>query len=107
MGITREDLIPTLIENTTMKKVFRDGIHVQYDITPNDGYVLHDAVWDVPVYDEEGNETGDIVLGYRTYTASVGANYDFDVNPRGFYAVLESSVPADQIFGVTTTPEVS
>lgn len=107
MAITREDLIPTLIENTTMQTVFNNGKHVGYEITPNDGYVLHDTVWDVPVYDEEGNETGEIVLGYRTYTASVGANYDFDANPRGFYAVLESSVPADQIFGVTTAPEVS
>ena len=97
--ITREDLNPTLIENTNMKKVFRDGVHVQYEITPNSGYVLHDKTYDEPVFDEEGNETGEVILGFRVYTASCAANYDFATNPREFYAVPESDVPADQIFG--------
>jgi hypothetical protein len=44
-------------------------------------------------------ETGEIILGYRTSTASCPASYDFTTNPREFYAVLESSIPADQIFG--------
>lgn len=101
MAITREDLNPTLIENTSMKKVFRDGVHVQYDITPNEGYVLHDNLYDNPVLNEEtGEET--IVLGYRVSTASVAARYDFEANPRELYAVLATDVPADQIFG---TPE--
>lgn len=103
MAITREDLNPTLIENTSMKKVFRDGVHVQYDITPNEGYVLHDKNYDMPVFDEAtGMETGEIVLGYRVSTASVAARYDFEANLRELYAVLASDVPADQIFG---TPE--
>lgn len=108
MAITREDLIPSLIENTSMKKVFRDGIHVQYDITPNEGYVLHDSTYDTPILVEgTGEETGEVVLGYRVSTASVAARYDFEANPRELYAVLASDVPADQIFGTTEpTPEV-
>ncbi len=98
--ITREDLIPTLIENTTMQKIFMNGTHVQYSITPNSGYVLHDKDFDLPVYDEEtGEETGEVILGYRTYMATCSASYDFATNPREFYAVPENDVPADQIFG--------
>lgn len=99
MVITREDLTTSLIENTSMKKVFHDDAHVQYEITPNEGYVLHDNTYDTPVFDEETfTETGEVVLGYRTSTASVSARYDFEANLRELYAVLATDVPADQIF---------
>jgi hypothetical protein len=98
MVITKED-IATLIPNTSMQKVYRDGVFNTYYITPNEGYVLHDKAYDAPVYDDYGNETGEIILGYRTSQASCPASYDFTANPREFYAVLASSVPADQIFG--------
>lgn len=99
---TREDVIPTLIENTTMQKVFRDGEHLVFEITPNSGYVLHDKRYDSPAYDEiTFEETGEIILGYRTSTASCPANYDFVANPDEFYAVPANEVPADQIFGET------
>lgn len=102
MAIIREDLNPTLIENTSMQKIYRDGVHVQYGITPNENYVLHDITYDEPVYDEEtGDETGEVILGYRLSTATCSASYDFTTNPREFYAVPESSVPADQICDVT------
>lgn len=102
-----ENLIPTLIENTTMLKVFNDNGNLRnYRITPNAGYVLHDKGLDNVIFDEEGNETGEIILGYRTSTASVGANYDFTVNEREFYAVLATTVPEDQIFGTVVKPEI-
>lgn len=94
MVITYEDVNLSLIENTTMQKVFRDGVHSTYNITPVAGYVLHDKGYDVPSYDEHGNETGEVTLGYRISTATCAASYDFTANPREFYAV-----PADQIFG--------
>ena len=99
---------PTLIENTTMLKVFTDeGVHRNYRITPNAGYVLHDKGMDTPIFDEEtGEPTGEVILGFRTSTASVGASYDFAVNEREFYAVLATTVPEDQIFGTTTKPEI-
>ena len=107
MSTRYEDVTPTLIENTTMQKCFYNGEHTVYTITPNSGYVLHDKGMDEPVYDDDGNETGEVMLCYRRSTASCGANYDFSTNPREFYTVLESEVPADQIFGSTTKPEVS
>ena len=100
MAITYEDVIPSLIENTTMKKRLFDGVHKTYTITPNENYVLHDINYDEEILDEETLEpTGEVILGYRTSETIVPANYDFVVNPRELYAVLESSVPADQIYG--------
>lgn len=103
---TKEDVIPSLIENTTMYKNLRDGVHTTYVIEAVEGYVLHDKVldweaWDnelnMPMLDENGNPV--MVLGYATGSCSCAANYDFITNPREFYAVPENSVPADQIFG--------
>lgn len=105
MVITYETLTPTLIENTSMQKSFRDGEHTAYIITPNEGYVLHDKGRDWTDFDPATGEEV-VYLGYTGGSASCGANYDFEENPREFYAVLESTVPADQIFGVTETPEI-
>lgn len=100
MVFTYEDLIPTLIENTTMQKVFIDGVHSNYRITPIEGYVLHDKGMDDVVIDPVTMMPTDEVLpGFRTATASCPASYDFADNPREFYAVLASEVPADRIFG--------
>ena len=96
-----EDVIPSLIANTTMQKRYIDGVHKQYCITAVDGYVLHDNTLDL--YEdgltEDGEPVGELLLGYSRGTKTCGANYDFTANPREFYAVLESEVPADQIFG--------
>ena len=97
---TNEPVIPSLIENTTMQRNFRDGVATTYYITPNEGYVLHDKGMDDAVIDEETfEETGEVLLGFRRSTASCAANYDFVANPREFYAVPEDSVPEDRIFG--------
>lgn len=107
MAITYENVTPTLIENTTMQRVLNNGVFNCYYITPNSGYVLHDKTYDQPAFDEEtGEETGEVILGYRTSTASCPANYNFTTNPREFFAVLASTVPEDQIFGVVEQPEV-
>ena len=106
MVITYEDVIPSLIENTVMQLALRDGTPSTYRITPIEGYVLHDKAYDYPLFDEEGNETGEIALGYRTSTAGCAATYDFETNPREFYTVLASSVPTDQIFGAGNNHEV-
>lgn len=101
---TSQAVQPSLIENTTMVQNFIDDVPSTYYITPNSGYVLHDKRYDEPVFDEEGNETGEVILGYRTSTASCAAGYDFVANPWEFYAVLASEVPENQIYG-TTEPE--
>jgi hypothetical protein len=100
MAITYENVTPTLIENTTMQKSILNGVHKTYLITPISGYVLHDKNYDEEIIDPETYEPiGEIKLGYRRTTASCAANYDFLTNPREFYTVLESEVPADQVYG--------
>ena len=106
MTYTYEDVIPSLIENTTMQKRLRDGVHTTYTIKANEDYVLHDNTMDWTEIDQlTGEET--LYLGYAIGTKSCGANYDFVANPREFYAVLRSSVPAYQIFsGVNNNHEL-
>ena len=98
-AITKEPVIPSPIENTTTLMGFVDGVARRYEITPNNGYVLHDNAMD---WMENNPETleGTLKLGYTTGTCTCIASYDFAANPREFYAVPASSVPADQIFGV-------
>lgn len=106
MAFTYEEVNPPIVENTIMQKRLRDGVAVQYMITPSEGYVLHDSNYDDTMMDEITGETITIALGYRTSTATCAISYDFVENPRGFYAVLETEVPADQIFGgVEIEPE--
>lgn len=113
MVITYEDVIPSIIPNTTMVKSFVDGVARTYRITPNEGYVLHHKGRG---YTEEDEETGDTIhhLGYSRTYSTCPVTYDFtpvtvtDENGVSFtgyganeYAArLESEVPADQIFGV-------
>ena len=101
MPYTREEVIPSLIPNTTMYKNLRDGMqHTTYAIAPVEGYVLHDKNRDWYGFDPiTGELNAEPTLGFTTGTTTCPADYDFTVNPREFYAVPEDSVPADQIFG--------
>ena len=100
MATREETFSPSLIENTTMTKLYRDDTFIAYKTTPIDGYVLHDNGFDIYTdFDMDGNPIGEPILGYGRGTVSCPANYDFTANPREFYAVPEDSVPADQIFG--------
>lgn len=103
---TYEDVMPPIIANTIMQKRFIDGVFKQYTIKAIDGYVLHDKRLDYqaadpvtgdPMYDENGIEI--MVEGFSAGTKTVAANYDFVVNPNEFYAVPETDVPVDSIFG--------
>ena len=113
-AINYENVIPTLIPNTTMQKRFIDGVHKQYVIAPVEGYVLHDSASDMEGFDPEtGEPTGQMVFYYASGDATCGANYDFtsvqvtDENgvthtgygSRAFFARPTSEVPADQIYG--------
>ena len=92
--ITYEEVIPSIIPNTTMVKGLVDGVHRNYQINPVPGYVLHDKEGDW--VNPETNET---VLSFYIGTCSCGANYDFVANPREFYAVPANGIPEGQIFG--------
>jgi hypothetical protein len=101
MAITYEEMKPSLIANAAVKKGLLNGVHKLYDLNANKGYVLHDNMLDEGVIDPDTLEpTGKIKKGYYTGTRSVRYDYDFTTNPREFYAVLENSVPSDQIFNV-------
>ena len=94
-----EPVTPSLIENTTMIKNFRDGVATTYYITPVPGYVIHDNAADWEDVDPDTGEVITVNLGFRRGIVTCGVNYDFTANPREFYAVPEDSVPADHIFG--------
>ena len=110
MTYTYEDVIPTLIPNTTMQKRLLDGVHRSYVIAPIDGYVLHTKSADYEETDPETlMPTGRVIFMYASGRASCGANYDFtplqvtDENgvtftaygSRAFFARPVSEVPVD------------
>ena len=93
--VVKENVTPTLIENTTMLLGYVNGVARAYEITPNDGYVLHDRLLDeFEEFDEETGEGMGEPIRLRCYegTRTVGADYDFSANPREFFAVLRSEV---------------
>ena len=112
---TYETMATPIIPNTIMEKGYADGTHKIYRIKPIANYVLHDNTLDIPEINEETMEET-IKFGYSPYGfyKSCGANYDFTTHTvtdengntytaygnRDFFAVPESDVPADQIFGV-------
>ncbi len=115
MTVIYEDVIPTLIPNTTMTKGIVNGVHRNYYITPCVGYVLRDKENDSPIFDENAGDVIGTMFCYASMGASCSANYDFtplqvtDENgvthtaygaQREFFARLAGEVSADQIFGV-------
>ena len=105
MAIRREPM-DTLMENTTMEKVFVNDVHRLYEITPNAGYVLHDNRLDYyDSYNDEDNPIGEPVLGFQTGTASCTIA-QFEANTFEFYVVLDTDVPENSyICGDTTEPD--
>jgi hypothetical protein len=91
--VTKEDLIPSLIPNTSMQKIFVDGVHTQYGIKANKGYVLHDKDLDEYRFDFETETlTDEIILGFYDGIRTVRFDYDFTENPREFYATLKTDL---------------
>lgn len=91
--IVYKDISPASIENTVMTAVHRDGVHMVTRIIPMPGFVLHDKAGDW-----ENPETREKFQAYYTGSCSCGADYDFESNPREFYAVPEDSVDPTQVF---------
>ncbi len=90
--------IETKIPNTIMQKRILNDSEITYCITPNDGYLLHDKLYDEPILDEATmEETGKVILGFRKSTATVPVSYDFELNLRQFYTVLETEKPTEPI----------
>lgn len=122
MPANYEEVTPSLIPNTTMQKMLINGVHITYQITPIANYVLHDNTLDYDVLDDMHLTAIGWNFGYSPSSVyvSCGANYDFTTHTvtdengntytaygnRDFFAVPESDVPADQIFGVDNDHEV-
>ena len=116
MANTYEDVVPSLIANTTMRKLFINGVHRTYNITPIAGYVLHDNARDWEEMNPENPEETIFTRGYTTGTASCAAAYDFGavtvidgyaaIGTREFFARPETEVPENQIFGGGNNHEV-
>ena len=121
--ITRVDIIPSLIPNTTMKLASVDGVPRQYEITPNEGYFLHDRGADWYEYDEETNEPLYITkMRYSSGMCSCFANYDFSIvtatdengntftaygAEREFFARPANEVPSDSTYSNQNDHEVA
>ena len=85
---THKKLSESLIPNTDMEIISIDGVETSYSITAKDGYKLHAKELDTKGFDEETlSETDEIVLGFTMGTKTCHINYDFEENPREFYAV--------------------
>lgn len=99
MDYVYKEVTPSLIENTKIEKVLRDGVtHIQYRIQALAGYVLHDNRLDWEDIDPETREPV-FRLGYTKGRKTITASYDFEANPNELYAVPDDSVLDDQIFG--------
>ena len=97
MNFKYED-IETKIANASMQKVVSEDGKFTYRITPNKGFVLHDKLYDESLMDEvTAEETGKVILGFRKSTAIESSDYDFELNPRQFYAILETEKPTEPV----------
>lgn len=117
---TYEDIIPSIIENTVMRKGFSDGEHIVYTIQAVEGYVLHNTTLDYANIDPETYEEIGVILGYTTAEISCNAHYAFTptqvtaVNgqtvtaygSREIYAIPATEVPENQIFGGGNNHEI-
>ena len=92
MEVTRKDINPTLIPNTTMQKIFVDGVHVQYSIMPNKGYVLHDKRIDEEVTNPDTHEpTGEIIPRFSKGGCTMKHDYDFTAIKSGIYTYTDEN----------------
>ena len=88
MAVSYVEITPSPIENATVRQSIYNGELSAFYINANEGYVLHDSALDTPEFDETSfEETGNTVLGYSEGTRSCGINYDWEENPREFYAI--------------------
>jgi hypothetical protein len=75
-----------VIKNVVIKEVIINHKKI-YKIYPEKGYKLHEKSRDEIVIDENGNETGEINLGYTEGVITASADYDFAKNEREIYSV--------------------
>jgi len=75
-----------MIKNVVIKEVIINRKKI-YKIYPEKGYKLHEKSRDEAIIDENGNETGEIKLGFTEGVITASGSYDFVKNEREIYAV--------------------
>lgn len=82
--------------NITIYDILADGVCTGYEARPNEGYVMYSLSNDVIT--DINPETGEEITNtYYCRLVGLPLNYNFD--NFDYIAVLESDVPADNIFG--------
>ena len=76
-----------LIENTIFEARMKNDNIISYRIKPVEGYKLHEKTLDKYILNDDGEETGDVILGFTTAYVTAGANYNFEANDREIYCV--------------------
>ena len=103
-----------MIENTTITPVYNSDNELRgYEVSPDNGYVIHTTNYDTPVYDEETfEETGEILLGFTSTYILLGYNYNFSTVVAGTYTYtdengMEVSIPVNKVgrFEIFAIPE--
>lgn len=77
-----------LYDNTTMRENRNS-----YDISPAEGYLLHNIVFDK--YESDSKQL--ISRGYSPSSCSVGKDYDFEANPKEIYAIKRDDVGENDV----------
>ena len=73
--------ITTLIPNTTMQKMYIDGVHKCYRIKPISNYVLHDNTLNTELYDESFVIIIGSKFGYSPSNAYITCSDNYDFSP--------------------------
>lgn len=81
----RKDLLP----NITVRENYQDGELKFYELFPDEGYLLHIPSGDAPIFDEEGNPTGEVELYHTEGGNTELVGYDFESNPENYHADLK------------------
>ena len=82
--------------NITVWKKLRDGVHVSWEVKPNDGYVMYDTTANDTELNPETMEEIPVVYYYTIMSCPL--NYNFDAFT--WVAVPRDSVDENYIFGV-------
>lgn len=79
-----------------------------YFIEANDGYVLHDRELDIVTENPYTGEEISRIPCFTETSCAVALDYDWEANPREFYAVLREEVPeGSDIYEVETDHETA
>ena len=90
------------LPNITVEEVLQDGVLIGHRLTANDGYVIYNTNANDVEYDPDTLEEIPVINYFRQATIPVRV----PVENWSWVVVLETTVPADRIFGGGDNQEV-